>query len=303
MDPAAGSIEGDVVLSMNAVEQKQSEDLEAAQARQEDDDVLVGGDNNNTESDDDETNSSRNFSSNSSTVSAESLLRRRFRRHFQTGLPLYKAPKARYKWGQKQGHAHHVWASLFFDLAFVGIAFQLGHLVLDGVKADRIIASIGLFVAIFACLEMCWQSKLGFDSRFQANDFFHRVHQVSLGAVVSLSANSIASLEIMEDTENEPNTLTFSCCMLVFHLIDTIPHLELLCTNDETLTRFGGLFGTAKLIPLLLTSGSVVASIYGPLWVSAMLWFFTGIHMKVFILWLAVTKGITKKWFVPMHGR
>jgi hypothetical protein len=47
------------------------------------------------------------------------------KRHFlsiiNTGLPLHRVPAARFKWGQAQGHPPHIWASLFFDLVYVGV--------------------------------------------------------------------------------------------------------------------------------------------------------------------------------------
>lgn len=241
---------------------------------------------------------------NFSIISQESLLRRRLRKHFRTGLPLYRPPTARYKWGEKQSKAHHVWGSLFFDLIYVGVAFQLGHLVHDSLEKDQTIEGIGLFIAIFSTLEMCWQTKMSFDARFNADDLFHRIFQIIQGAVVSFATNSISSLEVMSDAE-APNTLIFSCCILISHLLDFIPYIELYLLSKEANVSATGKFTIyQKVIPTLLAIGSVIsAQLAVPLWVTALLWFLIGIYMKCYILTARYFNLFTKDRTVPMHGK
>ena len=255
----------------------------------------------NHDSDSEGDSTSRGLSGSTSITSHESFLKRRLRKHLQTGVALYKIPTARYKWGEKQGHAHHVWASLFFDLAYVGIAFQLGNLLAAGVKQKRIVASVGLFIAIFTILEMCWQIKLGFDSRFHADDLFHRVFQITMGALVTFTANSISTLEVMENRGN-PHTLAFSCCMLAFQVLDYIPNVEMFFSPASNVRNMAVRNSIAKTAPLLLSVGSVVSAVYAPLWVTALLWFLIGSWLKMFIVILALTNIMGKESAVPMHG-
>ena len=243
----------------------------------------------------------RGMSSNVSTMSEESYLRRRLKKHLRTGVPFYKIPQARYKWGQKQGHGHHVWGALFFDLAFVGIAFQLGTVVADGVKTHRIIESIGLFIALFAALEMCWQYKLSFDSRYHADDLFHRLYQICVGSIVSFSANAIAPLSVMESS-SEHHALVFSSSMLAFHIIDTIPYFEMLRSDVEVVRNYGKVTLVHKTVPIAISAGSVVSAIYAPLWVSALLWFILGNWFKLYIFLISAFKIYGNDKFVPMHG-
>jgi hypothetical protein len=241
---------------------------------------------------------------NFSIVSQESLLRRRLRKHFRTGLPFYRPPNARYKWGEKQAKAHHVWGSLFFDLIYVGVAFQLGHLVLDSVENDRTIEGIGLFVAIFSVLEMCWQTKMGFDARFNADDLFHRFFQIIQGAIVSFATNSISTLEVMNEP-TAPNTLIFSCCILAFNVLDFIPYFELyFASKDANVSNTGKVSIFQKVIPTLVAIGSVIsAQLEAPLWLTALLWFLIGIYMKCYILVARYFNLFTKGSTVPMHGK
>ena len=249
-----------------------------------------------------ESTSSQAPSSNSSAVSVESYLTNRLKKHFRTGIPFYKQPIARYRWGQKQGHAHHVWGSLFFDLAFVGIAFKLGDVVADGIKTGTIVASLGLVISIFYLLEMCWHTKLGLDARFKIDDLFHRFHQITQGAIVAISGNAIASLPIMED-KSKPQTLTLSCAVLAFHVIDCVPLLELIHSPISNVRGMARSSLVAKFFPISLAAGSVITAIHGPLWATCLLWFICGNWLKLLVLFLSVTNVVNKSNSVPMHGK
>ena len=48
--------------------------------------------------------------------SVEARRKRKLKELLSTGTPWYAIPRARFQWGEKQGHAHVVWGTLFFDL-------------------------------------------------------------------------------------------------------------------------------------------------------------------------------------------
>lgn len=72
-----------------------------------------------------------------------------------------------------------MWGQLFFDLIYVGVAFKLGEVLKAGLKIEIVngkqkpvnfLGNFGIFIAMYIALEAMWAIKLGFDSRFVADD-------------------------------------------------------------------------------------------------------------------------------------
>lgn len=137
-------------------------------------------------------------------------------------MHLMGTPVARFQWGEHQHEAHTVWGSLFFDLIYVGVAFQLGKLLTDGLKTGHFPEAFGTFVAIYLGFENIWFLKLTFDGRYDVDDLFHRILQIFQGAVVALGADSVAKLKYLQDLTAKRNAVTLSCCFLAFLLLDVL---------------------------------------------------------------------------------
>ena len=102
---------------------------------------------------------------------------------------LFKKPRQMQRWGEPQGQPHTNWFDLFFDLIFVGAAFQLGALLKADVNAEGVL----YFVAIFFALFQSWQNKLQYDARIDADDLAHKVGNIIEALLVCAAALHIGS--------------------------------------------------------------------------------------------------------------
>jgi hypothetical protein len=216
------------------------------------------------------------------------------------GIALFDHPKVMYKWGEMQHEAHTVWGSLFFDLTYVGVAYQLGNIIVTGLKEGNFIGALGLFVAIYFTLEMAWFLKLFFDSRFQGDDFIHRLWQIGLGCMVALAANAINYQQMMNVVTE--NALTFSCCMLVYVLLDTLPYFEMARYKEQNVKMFAVMSIRDRFTMSLFLAGSVISSaLQAPIWVTSLLWFLFAIYFRSILLLRSTMKWLNRDKTVPMH--
>ena len=221
-------------------------------------------------------------------------------RHLKTGVRLFALPRARYQWGDHQHEHHTVWGSLFFDLIYVGVAYQLGNILGDGLKNDDFLASLGLFIALYTSMEMQWMNKLYFDARFEAGDLFHRVWQIVIGAIVALAAESMVYSRMQDQTDT--STLTFSACLLAGNVIDAIVYVELTFDKADNVRLYArNVLITRMWMSLALIGSIISAALKAPVWVTALLWFIYAILTRVRIAFQVVKKYYSRKNSVPMH--
>jgi len=225
---------------------------------------------------------------------------KRFVHNMDTGVPFYEVPKARYKWGQKQGHAHHVWAFLFFDLSYVGAAFKLGHMVGDSIDDGTLPQAMGLFIALFLVFQFTWTAKMAYDARFKSDDYVHRMVQVTLGCIVSFAATCVTTFEDLNNPALS-NTLTISVSFLVYHVVESLHAWELVLSGDAHLRRTGYGILWQDVYPALIFVASIVSAVYGPLWLTALFWGLNGISWLLVILIRQNFRMLTRENTVPMH--
>ena len=134
---------------------------------------------------------------------------------------LFKAPRQMQHWGEPQVHPHTNWFDLFFDLIFVGAAFQLGSLLKQNVDAGGCL----YFGAIFLSLQGAWSNKLHFDARIDADDIVHKVQDILEAAGVCAAALHIGSgadiatpMQDMQDL-NSGHAWGFSLCNVFLRLL------------------------------------------------------------------------------------
>jgi low temperature requirement protein LtrA len=102
---------------------------------------------------------------------------------------LFKPPRQMHHWGQPQPHPHTNWFDLFFDLIFVGAAFQLGTLLEASCSAEGVL----YFASLFLSLYCAWLNKLGFDARVDADDLMHKALDIVEALSVCAAALHIGS--------------------------------------------------------------------------------------------------------------
>ena len=95
------------------------------------------------------------------------------------GMPFVLAPKQRQKWGDDYSLPHVDWGDLFFDLFYVGAAYNLGTNIKYDIHDDPLLALIYFFGVLGAIFSSFWSTKMLFDARFELpNDFLHRAVEI-----------------------------------------------------------------------------------------------------------------------------
>jgi hypothetical protein len=137
---------------------------------------------------------------------------------------LFKPPRQMQHWGQAQAHPHTNWFDLFFDLIFVGAAFQLGTLLKGTVSAEGAL----YFAAIFLSLFMAWSNKLQYDARIDADDLAHKTLDMVEALLVCAAALHIGSgsaqhtpVQDMQDRATG-HAWGFSLCHCTLRLLDCV---------------------------------------------------------------------------------
>lgn len=136
---------------------------------------------------------------------------------------LFKKPRQMQRWGESQGHPHTNWFDLFFDLVFVGAAFQLGTLLKNNVDAMGVL----YFVAIFFSLFQAWMNKLQYDSRIVADDVAHKCLDMTEALLVCAAALHIGGGKTTTPVEDMQKRETghawgFSLCCVMLRVLDAV---------------------------------------------------------------------------------
>ena len=137
--------------------------------------------------------------------------------------PFYQAPVQLQRWGDQQMLPHVNWGDLFFDLFYVGAAYNLGNLL----RNERTWRGILYFSALFLNVSSIWFDKLVYDARFNVgNDLFHRVVEVAQLAVLATAVVHINSVAEMSDTKENPDMFVFCLCNLLHEVYHVVRELE-----------------------------------------------------------------------------
>ena len=129
--------------------------------------------------------------------------------HHET--PWYQAPVQLQRWGDTQILPHVNWGDLFFDLFYVGAAYNLGNLL----RNERTLRGVLYFSTLFLNVTSIWFDKLMFDARFNVgNDLFHRGVEVLQLAALATAIVHINSVAEMSDTKENPDMFVFCLCNL-----------------------------------------------------------------------------------------
>ena len=100
----------------------------------------------------------------------------------------YRKPRQQQHWGEAEHHPHTNWGDLFFDLIYVGAAYQLGELLKSSISLE----GVAYFVVMFYSLADAWHHKLAYDCRVDADDFVHKLIDVVEATLVAAAALHIS---------------------------------------------------------------------------------------------------------------
>eukprot|EP00574_Skeletonema_japonicum_P008487 CAMPEP_0201721756 /NCGR_PEP_ID=MMETSP0593-20130828/6355_1 /ASSEMBLY_ACC=CAM_ASM_000672 /TAXON_ID=267983 /ORGANISM="Skeletonema japonicum, Strain CCMP2506" /LENGTH=854 /DNA_ID=CAMNT_0048212625 /DNA_START=72 /DNA_END=2637 /DNA_ORIENTATION=+ len=138
--------------------------------------------------------------------------------------PFYSPPVQRQRWGEDQVLPHVNWGDLFFDLFYVGMAYNLGVMLKSSMNNEHWLRGIIYFVGVFGSLWTSWEIAMQYESRYMIFDYSHRLFEVIRFLFISTAILHITPIEFMSDTSSaECLTVTVSIFM------ESIMHLILSC--------------------------------------------------------------------------
>lgn len=110
---------------------------------------------------------------------------------------------------------------LFFDLFYVGMAYNLGVMVKSSMTDEHWLRGIIYFVGLFGSLWTSWEIAMQYESRYMIIDYSHRLFEVIRFLFISLAILHITPIEFMSDSSSaECLTVTVSIFLeSVMHLI------------------------------------------------------------------------------------
>ena len=102
---------------------------------------------------------------------------------------------------------------LFFDLFYVGMAFNLGVLLKSSMNAEHWLRGIIYFVGVFGSLWTSWEGAMQYESRYVIFDYSHRLSEVIRFLFISTAILHITPIEVMSDPSS---TECLSVTMSIF---------------------------------------------------------------------------------------
>ena len=140
----------------------------------------------------------------------------------------WSQPRQRQRWGGDQNEVLPVgnWGQIFFDLFYVGGAYNLGNVLKYSANSRGVLYFSG---AAFPAM-MMWFDKLYFDARFTTSypqhDFYHRCLEVLQLCCVATALSRIRTVEILQDSCNHIDMFQFSISLLVYSLSTISKYVE-----------------------------------------------------------------------------
>jgi Bacterial low temperature requirement A protein (LtrA) len=131
--------------------------------------------------------------------------------HFHA--PFYDYPVQRQRWGDPQLLPHINWGDLFFDLFYVGIAYNLGTLLISVLTSNEWQRGMVYFFGIFGPLYNMWERKMNYEARYVVLDYAHRVLEVVRVFLLGFAALHIKSVALLKDPKSIE---TFALCISIF---------------------------------------------------------------------------------------
>mmetsp|Transcript_37558 Transcript_37558/g.76808 ORF Transcript_37558/g.76808 Transcript_37558/m.76808 type:complete len:705 (-) Transcript_37558:1077-3191(-) len=169
--------------------------------------------------------------------------------------PWYLPPIQRQRWCEDQILPHVNWGDLFFDLFYVGAAFNLGVLVLTAGQSigQELLRGFLYFFGSLGPLWTCWEVQTFYQSRYLTNDYFHRAVEILRYLCVGTGIYNITPIGHYSDPDSD-NVVVFTGAMLFELMLSMGLGLELYFkgigdkssiknhTLDDFKFRNGGLF-------------------------------------------------------------
>jgi len=140
--------------------------------------------------------------------------------------PFYSPPVQRQRYGDDKILPHVGWGDLFFDLFFVGAAYNLGVLLKTCIGADHQLRSSIYFLGSLGPLWACWDSETFYQSRYLTIDYCHRITEVLRYIFVASAIFNITRFQDYRDPLNA-NVLIYTLAMMLEQMMQLALRVEL----------------------------------------------------------------------------
>jgi Bacterial low temperature requirement A protein (LtrA) len=136
---------------------------------------------------------------------------------------LYSPPRQRQKWGDTQVLPRINWGDLFFDLFYVGAAYNVSTILLESPNRRGLLYAAGTFLPVLDI----WNQKTMYDARYVTEaDIFHRV-LVMIGLAISgIAISNIRPVAILADASNESSMFVFTLMLVSERILSSFLYLE-----------------------------------------------------------------------------
>lgn len=138
-------------------------------------------------------------------------------------LGFFSPPKQRQRWGDTQILPHVNWGDLFFDLFYVGAAYNLGSIIRYSPTNQGLL----YFVGAFSPVVLMWTDKMHFDSRFATDDDpYHRIFEVVMLCILATAVLHIRTVDIMSHPSVHAEMFVFSLSSLLASVFSILRYVE-----------------------------------------------------------------------------
>lgn len=140
----------------------------------------------------------------------------------------WSPPKQRQRWGEAHILPSDNWGQIFFDLFYVGGAYNLGNLIKS---SDMGWQSILYFCAAGFPSMMMWYDKLYFDARFTTrpgHDIFHRVVEIIQLCCVATALSRIRSVDVLSHPCSHIDVFQFTLSLFLNSLVVIARYVEVI---------------------------------------------------------------------------
>jgi len=136
-----------------------------------------------------------------------------------------KPPRQCQTWDDDQILPHVNWGDLFFDLFYVGAAYNLANVLKSDPTWEGLLYFIGCFASIF---HNFWGEKMHYDARFSAgDDIAHLLWDVAQLTLLGTAVLNIRPVEYMSHIEDHLQMFVFCLANLLGILMNNLRLMEI----------------------------------------------------------------------------
>lgn len=148
------------------------------------------------------------------------------RNDHKTMTPFYSPPVQRQRYGDDTVLPHVGWGDLFFDLFYVGAAFNLGVLIKSLIGAEQVIRGVVYFFGSLGPLWACWDTETFYQSRYLTIDYCHRITEVLRYIFVAAAIFTITPFQDYYDPLSA-NIVVYTLAMMLEQMMQLALTVEL----------------------------------------------------------------------------